>query len=250
MKTGAKVGLLVGCGALLVTASVMGTLAYLTSEDTVTNTFTIGDVAILLDEALVNEYGETVDAEGNAVSLANASRVEGNEYKLIPSHTYVKDPTVTVLADSEKSYIRLLVTITDARDLVNTLNADSSESYSRDLAEEQFAIFFTNYDSYSTNWTLFKATNDTTNNTVTYEYRYNFTIDTLDGEDLELELLFDGFTVPYAWDSAELETVQDFAMDITAQAIQADGFTTATKAWEAFDAQFAEPDANGNNEVD
>ena len=45
------------CAVLLVAASVMGTLAYLTSTDTVTNTFTVGNVQIKLDEAKVNEEG-------------------------------------------------------------------------------------------------------------------------------------------------------------------------------------------------
>lgn len=42
---------------LVVVMSVAGTVAYLTSSDTVTNTFTVGNVEITLDEAKVDEYG-------------------------------------------------------------------------------------------------------------------------------------------------------------------------------------------------
>ena len=100
-----KALLVVACALLLVAASVFGTMAYLTSTDTVTNTFTVGKVAIKLDEAKVNTDGTPV---------ANAERVKANEYKLLPGHTYTKDPVLTVKGGSEDAYVRLLVTINKA----------------------------------------------------------------------------------------------------------------------------------------
>ena len=92
-----KVLALVLCAALLVAGSVAATLAYLTSKtEVVTNTFSVGNVTITLDEAKVNEYG--VEAEGE-------DRVKANEYKLIPGHTYVKDPMVHVTEKSEQCYV-------------------------------------------------------------------------------------------------------------------------------------------------
>lgn len=84
------------CAVLLVAASVMGTLAYLTSTDTVTNTFTVGKVAITLDEAKVNADGTPVQG---------VARVNANKYHLLPGHTYKKDPTIHVAADSEDCYL-------------------------------------------------------------------------------------------------------------------------------------------------
>ena len=84
------------CAVLLVAASVMGTLAYLTSTDTVVNTFTVGKVEITLDEADVNADGTPVQG---------ADRVDANEYHLLPGHTYAKDPIVHVDADSEDCYL-------------------------------------------------------------------------------------------------------------------------------------------------
>lgn len=84
------------CAVLLVAASVMGTLAYLTSTDTVVNTFTVGNVAITLDEVQVNANGTPVE---------DAARVQENTYKLLPGHTYTKDPTVHVTTGSEDCYL-------------------------------------------------------------------------------------------------------------------------------------------------
>ena len=88
---------------LLAIAVVGGTLAYFTDTDNeVTNTFTVGNVQIKLDETVVDVYGDATT--GGRVE-------EGNAYKLIPGHTYTKDPMVTVEANSEESYVRMLVTI-------------------------------------------------------------------------------------------------------------------------------------------
>ena len=91
MKTRSKALLLTLCAVLLVTASVLGTMAYLTSTDEVQNTFTVGQVKITLDEAKVTTDGEPVEG---------AARVTENSYKLMPGHTYTKDPTIHVDAAS------------------------------------------------------------------------------------------------------------------------------------------------------
>lgn len=62
MKTKSKALLLTLCAVLLVAASVMGTMAYLTSTDKVENTFTVGNVKITLDEAKVNTDGTPVNS--------------------------------------------------------------------------------------------------------------------------------------------------------------------------------------------
>ena len=91
-----KVLALVLCAALLVAGSVAATLAYLTSKtEVVTNTFSVGDVKITLDEAKVTEYGVK---DGD-------SRVMKNTYKLIPGHNYLKDPTIHVKKGSEECWL-------------------------------------------------------------------------------------------------------------------------------------------------
>ena len=95
MKTKAKVLVTALCAVLLVAVSVLGTIAYLTEKDTVTNTFTVGSVSITLDEAEVNPDG----------TVKSNSRVKANTSHLIPGHSYVKDPTVHVGSSSEDCWI-------------------------------------------------------------------------------------------------------------------------------------------------
>ena len=102
MKKAKKIVALLLCAVLLIGASVAGTLAFLTSKATVTNSFTVGKVVLGedgkagLDEAKVDEYG---------VAVTPAERVTENTYKLIPGHTYTKDPTVHVGANSEACWL-------------------------------------------------------------------------------------------------------------------------------------------------
>lgn len=96
MKTVRKSLILAACAIMLVCATIAGTLAYLTSTDTVTNTFTVGNVSIKLDEAKVDENGKAVTPE---------QRVKENKYKLLPGQTYIKDPTIHVQAGSEDCYV-------------------------------------------------------------------------------------------------------------------------------------------------
>lgn len=104
MKKTSKALLLSLCAVVLVTASVLGTMAYLTDQTKdVVNTFTVGNVSLGeeglqegLDETKVDEYGDPVVPE---------ARTTANKYKLVPGQTYTKDPTVHVANDSEDSYI-------------------------------------------------------------------------------------------------------------------------------------------------
>ena len=109
-----KVLLAVCCAALLVCVTIGATVAYLTSQDTVTNTFTVGKVQITLDEAKANADGSLVP---------NAERVKANSYKLLPGHTYTKDPTVHVAAGSEDCwlFVKVVNGIADIEDENNTI---------------------------------------------------------------------------------------------------------------------------------
>ena len=88
-----KTLLMMVCAVMLVLVSVMGTMAYLTSTDSVTNTFTVGNVAITLDETDVDN------------STADADRDKANAYNLLPGHKYTKDPIIHVAANSEDCYL-------------------------------------------------------------------------------------------------------------------------------------------------
>lgn len=203
---------LVMMAVLLVAASVMGTLAYLTSHDEVVNTFTVGKVAIKLDEAKANIDGSLV---------ADAARVKANNYKLLPGHTYNKDPMVTVLAGSEPSYIKMTVTFSKANELDAIFAPTGADLIS----------IFKGYDA--ANWINKGNTKDATANTRTYEFWYKEPVGAPDG-DVALDALFDSITVPGNITQEQLATIEGMTITVNAYAIQADGSTDAADAWNKY----------------
>lgn len=212
MKARSKALLLALCAVLLVAATIFGTMAYLTSTDTVTNTFTVGKVNIKLDEAKANPDGSLV---------ANADRVKANEYKLLPGHTYNKDPMVTVLGGSESSYVKMTVTFSMADELDAIFAPDGANLTS----------IFNGYDA--ANWTYKGNTKDAAANTRTYEFWYKEAV-AAPTADVALDALFDSITVPGEITGAQLATIVDMTITVNAYAIQADGFADAAAAWAAF----------------
>lgn len=88
-----KKTMLMAVAATLVTSGVAsGTLAWLIDRTPeVTNTFTYGDINITLEETDNN-----IDQDGNPNT---------NEYNMTPGAVIDKDPQVTVLANSEESWV-------------------------------------------------------------------------------------------------------------------------------------------------
>ena len=218
MKTRNKALLLTLCAVLLVTASVLGTMAYLTSTDEVQNTFTVGQVKITLDEAKVNPDGTLVYKEDGQTPV---DRVSTNSYKLLPGHTYNKDPMVTVLKGSEPSYVKMTVTFSKANELDAIFAPDGANLTS----------IFNGYNA--TNWIGKGNTKDAAANTRTYEFWYKETVDAPDA-DVALDALFDSITVPGEITNEQLATIEGMTITVNAYAIQADGFANADEAWEKF----------------
>lgn len=228
MKTGKKALLMTLCAVLLIVASVMGTVAYLTSSDTVTNTFTVGNVKITLDEAKVDEYG---------VAASPAVRVDANTYKLLPGHEYTKDPTVTVVKGSEKSYIRMLVTVSDIDALKDAFPvAKYADFYNGDIFLLQKLV--TGWDS-----AVWVSTNEVkvgTDKSCVYEFRYKTTVDASKATaEKVLEPLFKTIVIPDSVDGTALAKLDQVKITVTAEAIQADGFATAADAYAALDKETA-----------
>ena len=197
---------------LVVVMSVAGTVAYLTSTDTVTNAFTVGNVQIKLDEAEANTDGTLVEG---------ADRVKANSYKLLPGHTYNKDPMVTVLKGSESSYIKMTVTFTKADELDAIFAPNGADMTS----------IFNGYDP--DNWIYKGNTEDATANTRTYEFWYKEAVGAPTA-DVALDALFDSITVPGNIKNDQLATIEGMTITVNAYAIQADGFTDAADAWSKY----------------
>lgn len=225
-----KTLVLVCCAALLVCISVGATVAYLTSKtDVVNNTFTVGDIVITLDEA-------PVDAMGNVVT---GNRVTNNDYKLLPGHTYTKDPTIHVDKDSEEAYIRTFVTVTKFNEIAAIIRA-KYETETVKLTDKEVAAKMSdcisgyNKDIWEDTAKTITIGND---NTVTYEFRKKTSWKPNDATDI---VLFNKLTVPSWVDNAQLETIAGMDINVVAYAIQVDGFGgDADKAWSEYDGENA-----------
>ena len=199
------------CAVLLVVGTILGTVAYLQDTASVVNTFTVGNVHLKLDEAVVDEKGEPTGGRTET----------GNAYHLLPGETYTKDPTVTVLKGSEESYVRMMLTLNCASELDAIFAPNGAV-----LTE-----IFMGYDA--TKWTYVDVTRGN-DNTITYEFRYFETVEAEDNADLVLDALFDTVTVPNTMTGDQLATIADLEITVEAHAIQATGFDTADEAWAAF----------------
>ncbi len=200
MKTKKKALLLSFCAVLLVVASVLGTMAFLTSQDQVLNTFTVGNVKINLDEA---------DVTPDGVTVPTASRVHENDYKLMPGHTYTKDPTVTVLAGSEESFIKMEVTV-NKHELLWHSGLDVRNCF----------------QGYSSDWIYITDKADRTNDTRTYVFYYKDTVSALDGN-VVLPALFTEVVVPDTLTNETIKLLDGLNISVKAYAIQADGFKSS-----------------------
>lgn len=237
MKTKSKALLLTLCAVLLVAASVLGTMAYLTSTDTVTNTFTVGKVEIKLDET--------------DVTNPTGPRVQANSYKLMPGTTYTKDPTVTVLKGSEESYVRMKVTFNNAKAIIALCtDPEFAEDGPTGVENAYPLIRMVNFvEANAAKWDGIIPDNmvdteemlanakyfvyDKPTDTLTYYFYYNETVAAPDG-DVVLPVLFDKVTLPEWVTSDQLATLENFQITVVAEAIQADGFANAGAAWAAF----------------
>lgn len=212
-----RILLLLACAVLLVSLSVGATLAYLTSTtETVTNTFTVGNVAITLDELQVDEYGvkeqvpqlnedgtEVKDDEGNTVMVDK--RVMTNAYKLIPGHEYIKDPTVHVAEGSEDGW--LFVKVVNG---ISAIEADGNNTIAAQMTAKGWAALGENDNIYyyagGANGGKVKA-----------------------GDDI---VVFEKFVLKgEGLDGTTIDTYKNETITVQAYIVQADGFDTAADAY-------------------
>lgn len=292
---------------LAVSVSVFGTVAYLTSSAGATNTFTVGDVQIDLDETDVDEDGnpkypvdtdddgepdreiiiddddniiiidptieddpetpedesiidviepEGYDPEGNPIypddtdvdgdgdpdkiivddddnivlnpgeddeQIIPPGKDDENEYNIVPGVEYLKDPTVTVLKNSEEAYVRMQVEITNYAAVKAALG----------VADDEILPMLAP-DLNTTDWQLNAVTVD--GDVLKHEFRYKETVEA-GTTDVELPALFETFTVPGTLDRDQLQAIAGMKMNVLGQAIQAATFDNADDAWKAFGEQ-------------
>lgn len=214
MKTKSKALLLALCAVLLVVASVLTTLAFLTDTDKVDNVFTVGNVKLEnelghgIDEADVDENG-ILEYKEDGTTLKD--RVQTNTYKLQPGKTYFKDPTIHVASSSDPCFLFVKVEngIADIE-----AATDTAEGGYKNIEDQMAAL----------GWK--KVTDDTIVDGV---YAYIGTgADAADlvavegGDDIEV---FEQFKIDGTVDGTTLDLYKNAHIVVTAYAVQAEGFS-------------------------
>ena len=189
--------------AALVVVAIAGTsLAYFTDKDAKTNTFTLGNVDIELNE------------EKWAAPTA-----------AVPDVEYAKDPVVANIGEND-AWIRVDVTLSDAE----AFTAAAEKHNITDLA-----TIFADHDEEK--WTLAgEPVYDKEADTLTYSYYYITVLkasEVADEDGESTEPLFTSVTIPAEFDNVDMEAIgADFTIDVTAHAIQtADSYSTAAGAF-------------------
>ncbi len=166
----------------------------MTSEDKVENTFTVGNVAITLDETDVDN------------STQDSERDRANTYKLMPGHTYIKDPIVHVDKDSEDCYLFVKVD-----NEITAIEGDTT------VAVQMAAK----------DWVAVDGVDDI------YVYSTGDTPTAVTAD--ENKIVFENFTIAGTVDNDKLANYANKTIIVTAYAIQANGFEgkTASEIWNA-----------------
>ena len=211
---------------LVAALAVGGTIAYFTSSDEVTNTFTMGDIAIGLTE---DEWDDTTDGK-----------------EMLPGTTLYKNPTVA--ATEGDSYMRVKV------EFIDTATGNPITDSTR-IAKIMDTVYYsaTAYgtegsciegSSYSAaqrdaitglvkgvNTTDFVKDNTYSTGSVYYYNYINGGNNIFSEEDGDTAILFTHIIIPTDWTREDLAVLGEYSIHITAQAVQTTGFDNAAAAY-------------------
>lgn len=175
------------CAAFLLSATAIigGTLAYFTDTDNKTNTFTVGKVDITLTEP----------------------NWKKEQAKLMPSRVIPKDPTITVAADSERAYTFMKVQLSeDFQELITSYYTNTQKDSQNML----------------TDWFTTKVGPKIMKANLAEGYVILGVLSPKNpGESVTY---FDEVKIPADVDAKMIEANGDYRIEITACAIQAEGF--------------------------
>ncbi|MBE6974054.1 MAG: hypothetical protein E7436_00965 [Ruminococcaceae bacterium] len=110
--------------AILVSCVVGGSIAWLLATESVTNTFTYGDINITLKET---DTG--LDDDGDSTT---------NDYVMVPGETIAKDPVITVLKGSEDCW--LFAKLTESENLDDFITYEVEDGWTQLLDNDGNAV--------------------------------------------------------------------------------------------------------------
>ena len=205
--------LLVG---LIATLGIGGTLAFLTDSEQVTNTFSMGDLDITLDESKWDDDGDGDKDEDNVDGDNDPNNGDGRN--LVPGDTKEKNPTVHAVKGD--SYMRVVMMIKDkSGDIITdgerlgliweTIRYDSEYKI---VKNEHYLL--KDLEGIGNINPMFIKDTDRSEPGI---YFYNYTEEFKAGDKVEF---FTHIVIPGDWDSKELKVLGEYKIVIQAQAIQ------------------------------
>ena len=219
-------GVLLMAAVILVAATVYTTIAYLSASSAVSNTFTVGSVAIDMWETQVDQYGVPV----------GTAKVKTNSYHLVAGGEYTKDPTIEITSNFESDNMYLFVK--SRNDIRNIEEANQKEpvagaklSMRQQMEANGWVQLLTSGDGKDIIWVYGKRLNDGT------------IVPTPVNKSIA-QPRFDGTTGPAGQfqlcqyfkieaSLTDLSAHNSSMVDFKAFAIQTAGITSAKQGWEA-----------------
>ncbi len=233
-----KIAIMALIVVLAASITISGTLAYLTSTDTVQNVFTLGDVEVDFDEP-----GWHPDPADPGYDPAYPGTPDGED--MVPGNTYVKDPTVT--ATEGDSYMRIKVEfldeagirITDPVRIAKiwaTVRYDAAGTTLTKGSPSTWAVINALPNFNATEFVL-----DTTRTSDVAVRYYNYinggTSDVF--EEGTVSILFTNIAIASDWGNSDFTTLGGkYTVQLTVEAIQANNIAGAAAAYTQMDTEF------------
>ncbi len=203
------------CVTLVALAAIGATFAYLTDSKTVNNTFTMGNVAIKLDETdIKNPTGD---------------RVTSNEYNVYPGAVVKKDPIVHNTGKNA-AYIRATINVENWMNNCAAYYPEFGIAYPSAGYEQSLLLLV---DALGNGWSIVGVETGKPFELGNFSAKFILKYDGTLASGADTTAMFNNVKVP-----AGIKNGNDFgAITVVAQAIQADGFDTWEAAFAAYDAK-------------
>ena len=205
------------CVTLVALAAIGATFAYLTDTKTVDNTFTMGNVAIKLDETNVND--------------PTGDRVTSNTYNVYPGAVVTKDPIVHNTGKNA-AYIRATVNVSNWMNLCAAYYPDFKETFPNDGYKAALNLLV---GELGEGWSVVGVEAGDTFTIGQFDAKFILKYDGKLASGADTTAMFQTVTIPTGIDNASTDSFKE--VKVVAQAIQADGFDTWEAAFAAYDAK-------------
>ncbi len=224
MKLSKKKVFTLALAVCLIAILSLGSLAWFTDEDSVTNDFYVGDTDTDADEVFGIDLWENRDTNGDGDynEAEDAEKAEGLTYEtILPGEVLSKEPHLENTG-IHPQYIRAIVTVSEADILKEAMIPKGSEV----SVWEDVKLFL---PGTSDKWELAHKYY-TNKDTFVFVYYYNEVLEA----GAVTEQLFDAVVIPTELTKEQAAEMDKFTINILGQAIQSEHLADVTSAKEAF----------------